>query len=157
MHVVFTYRLAKRGKVHVEDKIVSRKHAPAGGEAAMHLEQPSSGLQRDKQSSGLQRDKKRRQTVEETSDQPGINESKKVREDKKASRTESRAASKPEAVESAAPSEAATAAVGASDSSGAASTSYPPSLPRKGNVSLLLFYAYCVPPMTKGDFHRRFH
>ena len=28
---------------------------------------------------------------------------------------------------------------------------YPPPAPRKGNVSLLLFYAYCKPQMTKGE------
>ena len=28
---------------------------------------------------------------------------------------------------------------------------YPPAAPRKGNVSLLLFYAYCKPQMTKGE------
>ena len=31
------------------------------------------------------------------------------------------------------------------------STSYPPSVPPTGNVSLLLFYAYCQPQMTKSE------
>ena len=32
---------------------------------------------------------------------------------------------------------------------GPSSTSYPPPAPRKGNVTILLFYAYCKPHMTK--------
>ncbi|GAX79711.1 hypothetical protein CEUSTIGMA_g7152.t1 [Chlamydomonas eustigma] len=40
------------------------------------------------------------------------------------------------------------AAMTSDPGNGPAST-YPPPTPRKGNVSILLFYAYCIPPMTK--------
>jgi hypothetical protein len=34
------------------------------------------------------------------------------------------------------------------------SSPYPLPAPRTGNVSILLFYAYCIPPMTKSKFDK---
>ena len=122
-------RLVSKGKVCVEEKVVSR--APRMGSAEKG-KVPKSGSKRAAAEVSPEREDQHAAAA------AAAGGSKKARR---------AAAALKEAGEAA---EAPAAAPAAEDA--APTPSYPPSAPRTGNVTILLFYAYCVPPMTKGRY-----
>lgn len=133
-------RLVEKGKVHVEDMIVSRRPQQS---TASRCPDPASEPNKEK----------KRKSSTAITEEISSREFKKSKKDKKAEKLKIGSSSQPSETTHVMlePPPSAPSEVASASGREGATPSYPPPEPRKGNVSLLLFYAYCIPPMTKGE------